>query len=57
MTKTQIQEEALAAWSIEKRGTVLLGTGLGKTRFGVMAAKAVNGKTIIVTSRVPLVKQ
>lgn len=55
--KTTVQEEALKAWMVDKRGTILLGTGLGKTRLGVMIAKAVNGKTVIVTSRTPLVQQ
>jgi superfamily II DNA or RNA helicase len=55
--KNVIQAEALEAWLKKKKGTVLMGTGLGKTRLGVMASKTHEGKTIVVTSRLPLVKQ
>lgn len=34
-----------------------MGTGLGKTRLGVMAAATVKGKVVVVTSRTPLVEQ
>ena len=40
------------------RGTVILPTGFGKTRVGVMARERLgNPRTLVVTSRVPLIKQ
>jgi superfamily II DNA or RNA helicase len=56
--RDEIQKEAVESWLPHKSGTILLPTGFGKTRVGVLAKRAVNPeKTLIVTSRIPLVKQ
>ena len=59
MTKDTIQAEALAAWQDAGCvGLVVLGTGLGKTRLGGNAIRALRPtSTLIVTSRIPLIKQ
>jgi len=59
VTKDTIQAEALAAWQQAGHvGLVVLGTGLGKTRLGGNAIRALRPtSTLIVTSRIPLIKQ
>lgn len=59
LNRDKIQREALDAWQgAGMIGTVILGTGLGKTRLGAMAIKELHPtSTLVVTSRVPLLKQ
>ncbi len=59
VSKDLIQKEALLSWIQNDRlGTVILPTGTGKTRLGVMAhVECDSTKTLVVTSRVPLIAQ
>lgn len=59
MNKDEIQEEAYVAWqNAGYIGTVIMGTGLGKTRLGGNAIRALRPtSTLVVTSRVNLIKQ
>jgi len=51
MTKDSIQQNAIEHWiAAGKIGTIILPTGVGKTRIGIMAHDQVGGKTLIVTS-------
>ena len=59
MNRDDIQTEAYDAWcNAGCIGTVIMGTGLGKTRLGGNAVRALRPtSTLVVTSRVNLVKQ
>lgn len=59
MNRDQIQAEAYKAWLDGGMiGTIVLGTGLGKTRLGAMAVKNLHpSSTLVVTSRVNLIEQ
>lgn len=56
--KDRIQAEALEAWLVTKRGTVVLPTGVGKTRLGRLAADALMeeglSKIAVVTSKLAI---
>lgn len=59
MSKDEIQQEAYDAWQQANYiGTVIMGTGLGKTRLGGNAVRVLRpSSTLVVTSRINLVKQ
>lgn len=59
VSKDLIQREAILAWINNNRvGSIILPTGTGKTRVGVMAhVECGSTKTLVVTSRVPLINQ
>lgn len=59
MTKDEIQAEAYGAWIDGGMiGTVILGTGLGKTRLGGNIVRDIHPvSTLVVTSRVTLINQ
>jgi len=59
MSKDEIQSEAYDAWcNAGHVGTVIMGTGLGKTRLGGNAVRLLRpSSTLVVTSRVNLIKQ
>jgi len=49
---------ALDKWMGERRGTIVLSTGYGKTRLGVFAHNSVASEsTLVVTSKIPLKSQ
>lgn len=57
--RDQVQKEALEAWKETHEGVVVLPTGFGKTRLGVMAIaeEAPHSKVLVVTSRKNLITQ
>lgn len=57
MSKDEVQREALEIFTKNPVGTIILPTGMGKTRLGVMAHKSLGGKCVVVTSRIPLIEQ
>lgn len=51
------QQEAIENWCLEKRGSIVLPTGAGKTIIGLKIIEIVNSPTLIIVPTLDLIKQ